>query len=194
MNCKKNAELIPISSVCSGIFSIPHRTADNAERASLASWEKAEMFSPELHTETLRSSSFLSFSLGYSYFTSVCTQFPVRLVPVVCCVHNCICDTGNVLSFKMHKDIYLYSFFTEIVENKNSWVTIPISMPSFSRLPIRSLGQAMCDISVRDLWRSLLPDVWWLICLWWAACGLPSGLSQKSGAERLLFIPGTSIS
>lgn len=121
MNCKKNAELIPVWSSCSCIFSTPCRTADNAERASFASWERAEMFQPGLHTETLRSSSFLNFSIGYSYFTSAFTQFPVRLVYVMHCVYNCIYNTGNTLSFKMHKDIYLYiSFSIKTAENKNN--------------------------------------------------------------------------
>lgn len=141
------------------------------------------MFQPGLHTETLRSSSFLNFSIGYSYFTSAFTQFPVRLVYVMHCVYNCIYNTGNTLSFKMHKDIYLYiSFSIKTAENKNNTeLSFPISMPSFIRLLIRhkmlhftraeglnawrtgllcewerASAEAMCDISVRG---SLLPSV-----------------------------------
>lgn len=77
----------------------------------------------------------------------------------------------------MHKNIYLCIFFPiKTMENKNNTVSIPISMPSFIRLLIRhkmlhfmraeglnawrtvllcewerTLGEAMCDISVREL-------------------------------------------
>lgn len=77
----------------------------------------------------------------------------------------------------MHKDIQLYSFSIKIVENKNNTeLSFPISMRSFSRLLIRhkmlhfmraeglntwktgllcewerTSGEAMCDISVKEL-------------------------------------------
>jgi len=72
---------------------------------------KLSCFKPEMHIEALRSSSFLNFSLECSRFTSIFTPFPTRLRYAVYYMRNCTYEVGNMLSFKMYKDICVYSYF-----------------------------------------------------------------------------------